>query len=147
MAMRRVAAITIVGASLLLAGCGDSRSVPAGGAPSVEEIASCLEDGGAVETQIKEDSDFEGVIAPGVAGDVILVLNLPEPGLIERATHMFRKEFRKEGLHGIMTTAAFNGGFTFTAVLGREGLNAGMPSIASEALAKLCATRPPRRGP
>jgi hypothetical protein len=143
--MRRVAMITAVGAVLALAGCGDSRT-PGGGAPSSEEMASCLEEGGAVDVQIEKESDYEAVVALGVGGDVIFILNLPRPGLAERATEVFKRmlERRGKGVVGVMTTRAFNGGYTLTGVIGREGLNAGMPSVGSEALAKLCATRPPR---
>jgi hypothetical protein len=101
-----------------------------------------------VDVQIEKESDYESVVALGVGGDVIFLLNLPRPGLAERATEVFKRVLKEKGggkgVVGVMTTKAFNRGYTLTGVIGREGLNAGMPSVGSEALAKLCATRPPR---
>jgi len=132
---------------LALVGCGEDRQVPAGGAPAIEETASCLEDGGAVALESEKEDEYESVVAGSPLGDAVVVFNLPRRSYIERAARLMRKEMKKQGLGGILVTTAVNRGFTLVGVIGREDVHGGMPYVGSEALAKLCATRPPpKRG-
>jgi hypothetical protein len=143
MGIRGIAAVTVICASLAPTGCGEDRQVPAGGGPSTGEMASCLEEGGAAVFETERESVGEFIAAASPLGDAIFIFNLPRSNYSERADRVIRRVKKKQGLGGIMTTTAVNGGFTFIGVIGREGLRAGMPSVGSEALAKLCATRPP----
>lgn len=122
---------------------GDEDLVPGGGAPTSEEMVTCLEAGGAADAQVYEEDEVgEAALAVAPAGDVILLVNLPEPGIFERAERILRKKLRAEGVRGAMLMSAVNQGFTLVGVISREGVDASVPSLASEKLARKCASPP-----
>lgn len=95
----------------------------------------------------EREDEYESVVGGSPLGDAVVVFNLPRRGYIERAARLMRKEMKRQGLGGVLITTAVNRGFTLVGAIGREGVHGGMPYVGSEALAKLCATRPPpKRG-
>jgi hypothetical protein len=120
---------------------GDEDPVPGGGAPTSEEMAACLEGGGAADTQVYEEEVGEVALAVAPAGDVIVLANLPNPDSSARAERLLRRKLRAEGIRGAMLMSTVNSGFTLVGVIGREGVDAGVPTLASEELAKKCASQ------
>jgi hypothetical protein len=147
---RRIGAMTIGCLSLVLAACGGGGSSSGGPKPTPNQLMlTCLKRGGAVGEIIKVDSKHNAVGAHARDGDSIVIVNLPDPDLSEPAISAVKEEMRKAGLHGLMASSTLDQGSILIMVVGHEGLEAGVPSAASEELARRCAaeaTRPTAAG-
>jgi hypothetical protein len=106
-------------------------------------MVSCLKRGGAMAEPLDVHSDLGELVAGQTAsGDTIFIITLPNRDLSGRATQALRREKSEAGLGGIMTTSTVDDGFALVVSVGHEGVNGGMPSSASEHLARECATTP-----
>jgi hypothetical protein len=139
------AAIVIALLSLGLVACGGgSDAVPGGGlAPSSPEIVACLKRGGATAEPLDTHSDLGEVVGgQAVNGDVIFIITLTSRKMSDLAIEAVRKKKKEAGVGGIMTSSTVDDGYAVVGVVGHEGVNGGVPSSASEELARACASRP-----
>jgi hypothetical protein len=105
-------------------------------------MVSCLKHGAATAEPLDLHSDL-GELVAGQApnGDVLFIVTLPNRNVSGRAIQALRKKKTEAGLGGIMTTSTVDNGFVLVIAVGHEGVHGGMPSSASEHLARGCAMR------
>jgi hypothetical protein len=151
--LRRLGAIPVFAVTLAvgLAACGGSEngtgeaSSPStqNSPPSIDEISACLKRAGGHSQPLEFQPGKTMAVAKAADGDDIFIIPLERPGEAEHARRVFKEAEIEEGQAGIEISRSVDDGYIFIAIIGVEGVDGGVPSVASEELAKECATRPP----
>jgi hypothetical protein len=142
-----VAAVGVGFLSLVIAACGgESHPADDGSLRSADNIVACLDAGGLAAEKVEEGSEAEIVGAHAPDGDTIVVVNMSRgiashPEVPYLLTRKIKKELKRVGRGGIMTTSTVNDSSTFVAVLGVEGVNGGVAATSTEVLARHCAIK------
>jgi hypothetical protein len=138
--MRWIALAAILGITIVGCGGGSASVAPVGNGPSVEEIASCLQKGGATVNKVLEEQEgaFDMVFA-GTQEASISIANLARPDLDRWMTKFMEKTKASSGIGGKLVTTLVNGGWTVVGLVAAPGKE----DAASERLAKSCAVRTP----
>lgn len=106
-------------------------------------MVSCLKRGGSTAELLNVQSDLGELVGGQAAnGDVIFIITLTNRNLSDLAIEAVRKKKKEAGAGGIMTFSTVDDGYAVVGVVGREGVDGGAPSAASERLARACAGRP-----
>ena len=134
--------VAIAAAAVGLAACGGGDETSSGPGPFADEIIACLEARGAEAELLDEGFGIEAVGGRTPYGDAVFVFHTPDPETAARAIEAMKKTKEDADLGGVMLMSAVNGGATVVGAVGREGVDGGIPSDRSEALAKSCAVRP-----
>ncbi len=105
-------------------------------------MVSCLKRGGATAEPVDTEPDLGELVGGQAAnGDVIFTITLANRNLSGLAIEAVKKK-SEEGVGGILTSSTTDDGYAVVGVVGHEGINGGVPSPASDELARECASRP-----
>jgi hypothetical protein len=131
---------------IVVVGCGGggkATSAPSGKAPSIEEIASCLEKGGATVTKVLDEEEGAFQMLYAITPEATFnIVNLADPSLDHRMIRFMDKTKTNGGVKGKLMTTTVNEGWTLVGVVAAPETGERLPSAASERLAKSCAVRP-----
>lgn len=72
----------------------------------------------------------------------MFIITLTNRDLSDLAIEAVKTKKREVGAGGIITFSTVDDGYAVVGVAGHEGVNGGVPSSASEELARACASRP-----
>lgn len=147
-------AVGVLALTVTLSACGGEGAVSASSVrdpvrpaqespPSIQEMATCLKRAGGTAEPLEFESGKEMAAARAADGDAIFIIPLPDPGLGSRASRAIKEGLSKAGREeGLMTTTSVDRGSTLIVLIGIEGVDGGVASLANEELARECATRP-----
>jgi hypothetical protein len=113
---------------------------------SIQQMTACLERAGGSAEPIEFEPGKQMGAATASNGDEIFIIPLPESGLAGRASRAIKEGVSKFGQVGLLTTRTIDRGSIAIIVIGVDGVDGGLPSLADEELARECAIRP-RPGP
>jgi hypothetical protein len=141
--MWRLAFVGLV-AVLVLVGCGGgSKTESEGETPSIREVASCMEKGGATIGRILEEETGIFTMVFAVTPEATFnIANLSEAGRSKRMITFMENAKERAGIRGKLVTSVVNKGLTVVGVVAAPETGDPLPSAASERLAKECATLP-----
>lgn len=136
--------VTGLVAALVLVGCGGEGKKESGGeTPSIQEVASCLQKGGATIGRILEEETGIFTMLFAVTPEATFnIANLPEAGHANRMIKFMENSKARGGIKGKLVTTIVNEGLTVVGVVAAPESGDPLPSPASERLAKECATLP-----
>jgi hypothetical protein len=140
-------AVLTAALGIVAVGCGgggaSTSHIPSGKTVSIQEIATCMEQGGAKVTKIldEENGTFQMLYALNAEADFNIV-NLADPHLDHRMIKFMEKSKENGGVPGKLVTTPVNEGWTLVGVVAAPETGEPLPSAASERLAKGCAVRP-----
>jgi hypothetical protein len=124
-------------------GGGGSTTIPSGKTVAIEEIADCMEQGGARVTKVldEEKGAFQMLYALNEEATFNIV-NLASPHLDRHMTKFMETTASNGGVKGKLVITPVNEGWTLVGVVAAPETGKPLPSAASEELAKGCAARP-----
>jgi hypothetical protein len=143
--IRWVAIAALLG--VVAAGCGgggeSSTTIPSGKTVPIQEIATCMEKGGARVTKVldEEHGAFQMLYALNPEATFNIV-NLASPHLDKRMTRFMQRTKGNANVPGKLVITPVNEGWTLIGVVAAPETYEPTPSAASDELAKGCAERP-----